>query len=456
MGRLLWEVIERTVTGPVMPEEQFETELLPSALGSIQAKHRIEWDPDDPVMTDPALADAIYAAGRELLLEVGLYCKSTKRIVKFTEAEIDAAVRGARHEVTLGQDRQAITVRPRAPGDAQHPYTFFSAGTMTTDVELYKYYARTTMQEPTCDGVVPLPLYGIDEMKNVADTPAQTLVCLTEARVINEAAMWAGKPGLWFGIPMSATTPLTLISTFASGLYNRHNCTLPVQILQEMRIDYDRLNLAFFAEQQGLEPWMSSCPALYAYLTGPEQGAMEIIAHTLAMLAYSGGAVTQAMSVSVHGSYVGTDIFWCNSAAGLAAERHLKLPWITYGSGGTRAPLDDDAWYHIAIACINACISGMEGLWLAGGHSGMEARWSGEITRAATRLTPREGVEIIRTITGRLSGKDPDPGSIDLPLTEIYDLKTLRPKPVMLEHYRKFTRIFRDLGLDYPTWHHAD
>ena len=98
----------------------------------------------------------------------------------------------------------------------------------------------------------------------------------------------------------------------------------------------------------------------------------------------------------------------------------------------------------------------MEGLWLAGGHSGMEARWSGEITRAATRLTPREGVELIRTITGRLSGKDPEPGAIDLPLTEIYDLKTLRPKPVMLEHYRKFTRIFRDLGLDYPTWHHAD
>lgn len=66
--------------------------------------------------------------------------------MRFTEAEMDAAaVRGARREVTLGHDRQAIRVRPRAPGDAQHPYTFFSAGTLTTDVELYKYYARTTI-----------------------------------------------------------------------------------------------------------------------------------------------------------------------------------------------------------------------------------------------------------------------------------------------------------------------
>ncbi len=452
MGKLLWEVIHRSVTGPVMAENEFETELLPSALASLQSKHRIEWDPDEPAMIDSSLADAIFEAGKELLLEVGLYCKSTKRIVKFTEGEISEAICSARHEVTLGHGRQAITIKPRAPGDAQHPYTFLNAGTLTTDIELYKNYARTTMQEATCDGVIPVPLYAIDGMKNVADTPAQTLVCLTEARVMNEAAMWAGKPGLWFGIPMSSTTPLTLMSIFASGLYNRHNCTLPVQILQDMRIDYDRLNLAFFAEQQGLEPWMSSCPALYAYLTGPEQAAMEIIAHTLAMLAYSGGAITQAMSVSVHGTYMGNDIFWCNSAAALAAERNLKLPWITFVGVARREALNDVVWYGTAIACINACISGVEALWEAGGHSGVEGRWAGEITRAATRLSPREGVEIIKKINGKVAAAERQSGPAHLPFHELYDTATLRPKPPMLDQYRKFTRIFRDLGLDYPTW----
>lgn len=454
MSKLLWEVIHRSVTGPVMPEETFETELFPNALASLQAKYRLEWDPAEPVMTDPAMADAVFEAGRALLLEVGLYCKSTRRIVRFTEQEIDQAVSSARHEVTIGRDRQAITIRPRAPGDAQHPYTFFPAGSLGVDLETYKYYARSVMQEATCDGVIPVPLYAVDKLKNVADTPSSTFVCLTEARVMHEAAMWAGKPGLWFGIPMSATTPMTLMSTFASGLYDRHNCTLPVQILQDMRIDYDRLNLAFFAEQQGLEPWMSSCPAMYAYLTGPEQAAMEIIAHTLAMLAYSGGAVTRAMSVTIDGTYCGNDIFWCNSAAALAAERNLKLPWITFGSGGIPVVMSDDAWYATAIACISACISGMEGLWLAGGqgHTGIESRWAGEITRAASRLTPHEGAEIIRKIRKRISGAKPDPAQMNLPFSSFYDMQTLNPKPELLAHYRKFTRIFRDLGLDYPTW----
>lgn len=451
MGRLLWEAIQRSATGPLMAEEKFETELFPTVLADLQSKHKIEWDPDEPVMIDPGMADAVFQAGKELLLEVGLYCKNTRRIIKFTQEEIEEAICSARHEVTLGHGRQAITLEPRSPGDEQHPYTFFPAGQLTTDVELYRNHALLVMQEPTCDGVIPIPLFAVGDMKNIADTPASTLVCLTEARVITEAATWAGKPGLFLGIPMSATTPLALMSTFGSGLYNKHNCTLPVQILQDMRVDYDRFNLAFFADQQGIEPWMSSSPTLYAYLTGPEQGAIEIIAHTLGMLAYSGGTLTQAMSVSVHGTYVGPDITWCNSAAALAAERNLKLPWVSFGMTGNPAgSLSEANWYDTAAACINGCISGMEGLWLAGGNTGLEARWAGEIARAAATLTPKQGMEIIQKINRAERQPNPPPTRLD----KLYDLKTLRPVQEFVDHYKKFTRIFRDLGLDYPTWDH--
>jgi hypothetical protein len=240
-----------------------------------------------------------------------------------------------------------------------------------------------------------------------------------------------------------------MMSTFGDGLYNKHNCTLPVQILQDMRINYDRFNLAFFADQHGIEPWMSSSPALYGYVTGPEQAAIEIIAHTLGMLAYSGGALTQAMSLSIHGTYIGRDISWCNSAAALAAERNLKLPWVSFGSTGTEgSALSDAAWYDTAANCINACVSGMEGLWLAGGGTGIECRWAGEIARAAARLTPEEGLEMINAIYE--AEREPAPRGV--PLDKLYDMTTLTPVPELVDQYRKFTRIFRELGLDYPTW----
>ena len=214
MSKLLWEAIQRSGTGPIMSEEKFETEFFPTVLEDVRVKHEIEWNRDDPVMIDPDLADAVFQAGLEFLLEVGLYCKNTRRIIKFTQEEILEAIATARQEITLGSGRQAITLRPRAPGDAQHPYTWFPAGALTKNVDLYKLHAMTSMHEPTCDGVIPIPLFAVGDMKNIADTPAQTLVCLTEARIMNEVATWAGKPGLFLGIPMSATTPLALMSTF--------------------------------------------------------------------------------------------------------------------------------------------------------------------------------------------------------------------------------------------------
>ncbi len=45
-----------------------------------------------------------------------------------------------------------------------------------------------------------------------------------------------------------------------------------------------------------------------------------------------------------------------------------------------------------------------------------------------------------------------EPSPPVLSLRKLYDLKTLRPKQEILDHYRKFTRIFRELGLEYPTW----
>jgi hypothetical protein len=194
---------------------------------------------------------------------------------------------------------------------------------------------------------------------------------------------------------------------------------------------------------------MSCSPTLYAYLTGPEQGAIEIIAQSLGMLAYSGGALTQAMSVSVHGVYSGNDISWCNSAAALAAERNLQLPWLSIGStvdpGG---PMSDGAWYGTALSIINACISGMEATWLSGGSTGLEARWAGEISRAAAGLSPSEGIEVIKKILTAERAPAPPSTKID----KLYDLKTLRPIPEFVDHYKKFTRIFKEWGLEYPSW----
>src|SRR4030042_4677265 len=113
MGKLLWEVLNRTMTGPIMKEEDFEVEFFPTRIAEIVARHKIECDPEEPVMADPSMADEIFQAGIELLVEVGFYCKNTKRLVKFTEEELQELIRTRKSEVTLGKERAEFTLKAR-------------------------------------------------------------------------------------------------------------------------------------------------------------------------------------------------------------------------------------------------------------------------------------------------------------------------------------------------------
>ena len=70
--------------------------------------------------------------------------------------------------------------------------------------------------------------------------------------------------------------------------------------------------------------------------------------------------------------------------------------------------------------------------------------------RATASLSPAEGVALLKKI--EKAKREPDPSVVKF--TELYDQKTLSPGKEAVAQYKKFTRIFTDLGLDYPTWHH--
>ncbi|MEM1717822.1 MAG: monomethylamine:corrinoid methyltransferase [Thermosphaera sp.] len=449
---LLWEVLERSQTGPLMKEEEFETEFFPSKIREIVKEHGIKYDPEEVVMTDANMADEIFEAGLELLLEVGLYNKDTKRIVKFTEEEIKEVLATRKRELVLGEGRDQIVLRPRKPEDREPPKTFLPAGILTSNIELYKAYVLSAAKEPVADGLIALPLQGIGELKPVSGTPSETLLGLTEGFILREAAVRVGRPGMFLGIPMSVSSAKAVMGSFHPAGYTRYNCMCPVHIIQDMRIDYDRLNLAFFAQQNGINPWISSCPTMYAYIGGPEEAAVEGIAHVLGMMAYSGGSFAQAMSATIQGRYEGRDVFWANSAQALAAERNIRVPWISFGGGVTGQQATEVSFYSIAATVITNTISGMEGMWLTGGVPGIEGRWGGEVARAAAGIKVSDGVEIVKELLKRYEDK----AKVGLPsetlILEKYDMKTLTPKKEYVELYSRMKKELQDMGLEYEAW----
>jgi hypothetical protein len=70
------------------------------------------------------------------------------------------------------------------------------------------------------------------------------------------------------------------------------------------------------------------------------------------------------------------------------------------------------------------------------------------MARAAAGLEVSDGIAMIK----KIAKKEREPNPPKARLNDLYDLETLRPREEYLDQYRKFTKIFKDMGLEYPTW----
>ncbi len=452
MGHLLWEVLERTRTGPIMKEDEFENTFFPEKVKQLVQDYKIKWD-GEPILTDAQMADAIYEASIQLLVQCGLYCKDTKHLVKFTETELREVVKTRKQEVEWGTGRDILRMRPRGPEDKQHPYCLNAAGWMGSDLSQWRDAVYLVAREPTTDGMIPNIIEASFGQKPTGGTPTESLMVHTECELLTAGARAAGRPGMLLGIPMTATSMIALISAFDPGYYTNRNCMMPVHILQDMRLVLDRVNLAYFAMQHQIVPWQSTSPTLYGYISSPEEAVLEAMAHSLGQMAYADGSFTQAMTNTIDNVYVGADVFWANSAMALAADRNIKAPWISSGIG-LNIPMTEADWYGTAAACMTACISGMEGMWEVGSTPPLGAKFGSEFTRAAAGTKVSEGTKLIKELITKFTPalKAFDWSVLSRNLYEFYDQETLKPRKECVDLYKKVTKEFKDMGFDYPTW----
>ena len=98
----------RGETGPIAFQKEFDTKIYWPRLKELTKKYNIEYAPGKVVPTDDDELDAIWQAGKELLLDVGILNVSTERRITFTEDELEDALENLPTEVTLGEGKDAV------------------------------------------------------------------------------------------------------------------------------------------------------------------------------------------------------------------------------------------------------------------------------------------------------------------------------------------------------------
>jgi methylamine--corrinoid protein Co-methyltransferase len=113
----LQEVVKRSERGPFMKEKDFEMKLA-RRTAELVREFGLRMAPDVLVPADDDMADRLYQAGMQLVLDTGFYNMSTERCIMFTRDELEDIVAAAPASLTLGEGKDAsscATVRWKAP-----------------------------------------------------------------------------------------------------------------------------------------------------------------------------------------------------------------------------------------------------------------------------------------------------------------------------------------------------
>ena len=453
----------RGETGPITFQKEFDTKVYWPRLKELTKKYGIEYAEGKVVPTDDDELDAIWQAGKELLLDVGILNVSTERRILFSEEEIDAALENLPRTVTLGEGQDAITIGHRDFEDYDHGPT--PVGTMGRILgpisdDLYEKIALSYAQEPLIDYV---HFQGVKtEINGIPIKPGSPFEMMAEQQhvaVVNDIKRRVGRPGL----PDGGSTPVNLQAEMAAAnpLWGvKKGDVRHVYIMPQLKTDYDQMSRAYFWHSYGANIW----GILQAYIGGaaggPATAAVNGVADLLAyVMLYEptllGTWPTDALYFSNSSKYA---LFVANYG-GAAFSKHTHFPALVGAAWQMTAGINSEEYFWETAA--GAIGSATLGFMVAGGTGhqsagldqagGLGARFAAEVGKAVgqARLTRVQANELVNKILPKYQPliDNRTLHTIGGDFRTAYDLKTVQPKPEYLAIYNKVKAELREMGL---------
>jgi methylamine---corrinoid protein Co-methyltransferase len=192
----VFEAYNRARTGERVDENTWDYELIPKTASKLKEKYGIQMDKKVMVPTDPKLIDNIFKAGMEMLVECGVYCMDTGRVIKYTEEEVWASVASAPKTFTVGEGRESRTIVGRSYQDSRPPLIQGGpTGAPCSEdmfLPIHESYAKEGIVDSIVDGVIQT-IQGNDP---TPISPWEIAAVKQEAYLVRLAQARVGRPGM--------------------------------------------------------------------------------------------------------------------------------------------------------------------------------------------------------------------------------------------------------------------
>ena len=449
----LTTIVERSESGPYMKESDYDMTLMKTVMKLVK-EYQIEYDQSVLVPSDNELADRVYQAAIDLVLEMGFYNQSTQRRILFSREEIDQAVALAPSELLLGEGKDAVVERHREV-EGMEPCCMHSGPTGTPTSEAYHgLILQNCAQEQLVDCLGHGSVATYQGQLIIPGTPLEILAAQRDAVQARESIRKASRPGMHIEDMALPLTCAGKISTFMPDKGMRPSDGLLVSQMPELKTDYDQLSRVAYLSSMGMHIVDLMTP-LIGGLGGGAQGTaiVTVACHILGVLLYNVSYHFMGhMSLQLSHN-TGPMGLWIQAVAGQALSRNT--PMVSINDLYPRAGLGtEQIFWEVAAGAMIGAVCGLHqhGVGATCGNeldhtSGLEARFQAEVAHAALGRTRVEINDLVMTCLEKYQEKliKPDLGK---PFNEVVDLDTLEYSQEWLDPYLKVKEELQVMGLD--------
>jgi methylamine---corrinoid protein Co-methyltransferase len=446
--------LDRAHTGPICTMLDWDARVIPQKTRAIVKKHGLEktYNPDEPINTDDALADAFFKAGLELAVEVGVLCPDTERVIKVEEQEIARTLQEAPREMTVGGGADLVVMKHRLPEDPYPPLVGVPLCLVVSEELWVPLVVGLVQKRHLVDIFFGPSLPTVYGHKVRSGTPLETLVGRYEIELRREALYRAGRPDMAQIGSASGVTEYGQLGGWAALAGPNHiaNSLSPAELKAPFASFHKVIQGINFGNR--LRVGSNSYIGGYA---GTSEGAvvLSVAVDLLYSTLFGADYITSNIYDARQFGNCGREGVWANSVATQAVSRNTHL-MRTKIINQTAGPCTEMLLYETAVGYMMFSVSGASkvcGPRSAGGKfpdwlTPLETWFLGEVFKSCAGMSRKQANEIAVQILPKYENQFGNPPK-GKGLTECWDLAKQQPSAEWTEVYQRVHRELVDLGM---------
>ncbi len=443
----LLDIAERTQKGPKMEEKAWDLGLF-AKMRELTSRHALVCPTDGSFFNqDDAVADRAFQSGVDFLVEQGVYCITTNRVIKFDRSEVEQGVREIPSEVLMGDGRDVRVFRHRHI-EEREGLNHVPGHHAPFSEQMAPLCVKNFAMLPSADLIEGFNFKVVDG-REIYGMPIESYAARRQAAWVREGVRKAGKPGLAIAFYPITTRASVLVAPMDPDYGIRRTDGLLLSVLPDVKMELDMLTAAIVYNDYGAFRIGGGVTAMAGGFCGGVEGAIiEAIARGLAeWLVYRdqlhGSGVGHVRRATAIGLDPSPELWWAMSVVAQAFARHTRM--VIYNGGYSQSgPGTEGVLLERALQSIKIPVNGTNVMFprhtraqVDAAQTPFEAEWDWEVATAVMRgpYTRAAADEVARRVAKLLAGRLPEPA---LDVRDCYDWVNHRPSP---DYYEKYLRV---------------